>query len=120
MMTAPVMALNDLRRGDICLVNFNPSKGSEIGKIRPAVVLSKNDDNAMLSTVVVLPISSQIVEDSLPYRVLLPARNGLDKKSNVCIYEIRALSKKRVIDVVSQVTASEMALIESAFSQVFL
>jgi len=82
------MELIKIERGDICLVNFNPSKGKEIGKIRPAVVFSKNEDNQILNTVVVLPISSQLVNDALPYRVYLPLREGLDKDSNVCIYEI--------------------------------
>lgn len=114
------MVLNKLKRGDICLVNFNPSKGKEIGKIRPAVILSKDDDNQILETVVVLPISSQVVADSFPYRIFLPLRAGLDKDSNICIYEIRALSKQRVIDVVSEVTESEMQAIEKALVQVFI
>ena len=92
---------SSIKRGDICLVNFNPSKGKEIGKIRPAVVLSKNEDNQVLDTIVVLPISSQIVDSALPYRVYLPLREGLDKDSNVCIYEVRSLSKKRIVQVVS-------------------
>ena len=36
--------LMELHRGDICLVNFNPAKGGEIGKLRPAVVLSSKED----------------------------------------------------------------------------
>ena len=112
--------MTNIKRGDICLVNFNPSKGKEIGKIRPAVVLSKNEDNLILDTVVVLPISSQLVDDALPYRVYLPIRDGLDKDSNVCIYEVRALSKNRVVQAVSQVTSLEMETIEQSFIQVFI
>ena len=114
------MELIELKKGDICLVNFNLSKGKEIGKIRPAVVLSKNEDNEVLDTVVVLPVSSQIVEEAMPYRVFISKRPGLDKDSDVCIYEVRALSKKRVVGVVSKVTADEMHLISVAFAQVFL
>jgi mRNA interferase MazF len=114
------MALSSVKRGDICLVNFNPSKGNEMGKIRPVVVLSKNEDNQILDTVVVLPLSSKIVRDALPYRVYLPVREGLDRKSDVCIYEVRALSKKRIIQVVSQVTLAEMKTIEQSFSHVFI
>jgi len=119
-MVVSVMALSSIKRGDICLVNFNPSKGNEMGKIRPAVVLSKNEDNQILDTVVVLPLSSQIVDDALPYRVYLPVREGLNKESNVCIYEVRALSKRRIIQIVSQVTLSEMKIIEQSFSLVFI
>ncbi|PCH84448.1 MAG: PemK family transcriptional regulator [Piscirickettsiaceae bacterium] len=119
-MIPSVMELNSIKRQDICLINFNPSKGNEMGKIRPAIVISKNEDNQILDTVVVLPLSSQIVDDSLPYRVYLPVREGLNKESNVCIYEVRALSKKRIIEVVSQVTLSEMKIIEQSFCQVFI
>jgi len=114
------MELSKLRRGAICLVNFNPSKGKEIGKIRPAVILSKDEDNQILETVVVLPISSQLVENGFPYRIFLPLREGLDKDSNICIYEVRALSKKRIIDVVSSVTDTEMTMVEKALAQVFI
>ena len=114
------MELIKIKRGDICLVNFNPSKGKEIGKIRPAIVFSKNEDIMILDTVVVLPISSKIVDNALPYRVFLPLRDGLDKDSNVCIYEVRALSKNRVVQVVSQVTSLELETIEKSFIQVFI
>jgi len=112
--------LINIKKGDICLVNFNPSKDKKIAKIRPAVVISKNADNQILDTIVVLPISSMLVDDALPYRVYLPLRAGLDKNSNVCIYEVRALSKKRVVQVVSQVTQLEIKLIEQSFIQVFI
>ncbi|SMG64660.1 PemK-like protein [methanotrophic bacterial endosymbiont of Bathymodiolus sp.] len=110
----------NIKRGDIYLVNLNPSKGKEIGKIRPAVVLSKNEDNQILDTVMVLPISTRLVDGALPYRAYLPLREGLDKHSNVCTYEVRVLSKKRVVQVVSQVTQLEIQLIEQSFIQVFI
>ena len=44
----------ELNRGDICLVNFNPAKGGEIGKFRPAIVLSDREENEILNTVIVI------------------------------------------------------------------
>ncbi len=38
------------KRGDIYLVNFNPSKGTEAGKIRPALILQCDDLNDILTT----------------------------------------------------------------------
>ena len=43
-----------LHRGDICLVDFNPAKGGEIGKLRPAIIISTQDDNDILDTVIVI------------------------------------------------------------------
>jgi len=85
-----------LNRGDICLVDFNQAKGGEMGKLRPAVILSDREDNDILDTVIVIPLSTTIVPDASPYRVPIPARDNLHKKSDACVYEIRALSKTRV------------------------
>ena len=44
----------ELNRGDICVINFNPAKGGEIGKLRPAIILSDKVDNEILDTVIVI------------------------------------------------------------------
>jgi len=61
-----------------------------------------------------LPILSQLVENSFPYRTCLSYSAGLDKESNICMYEVRALSKKRIIDIVPSVTVDEMDKVEKA------
>ena len=38
----------ELNRGDIVIVNLYPKKGDEVGKIRPAVIISGNDENSIL------------------------------------------------------------------------
>ncbi len=53
-----------LNRGDIVLVNFNPAKGGEIGKLRPAIIMSDELDNAILDTVIVIPLSTVIEKDA--------------------------------------------------------
>lgn len=40
----------EFNRGDIVTVNLNPKKGDEVGKIRPAVIISGNDENSILDT----------------------------------------------------------------------
>jgi len=85
-----------LTRGDICLVDFNPARGGEIGKLRPAIILSDEDDNEILDTVIVIPLSTVIEPNTQPYRYHIKAQGKLKKDSDACIYEIRALSKIRV------------------------
>ena len=85
-----------LGRGDICLVDFNPAKGGEIGKLRPAILMSKADEIEVLDTVIVIPLSTVIQKDTKPYRVHITKREKLLYDSDACIYEIRALSKIRV------------------------
>jgi mRNA interferase MazF len=48
------------KRGDVWWVNFDPSRGSEAKKIRPAIVISNDKSNRHLSRVQVVPITSNI------------------------------------------------------------
>ena len=107
-----------LSRGDIVLVNFNPAKGGEMGKLRPAIVLSDIDDNEILNTIIVIPLSTVIEVDALPYRLLITSRDKLQKDCDACIYEIRALSKTRVKEKLSEVTDSELEIIQNALCQI--
>lgn len=50
--------MNKIQRGDVFWVNFDPSLGSEIKKIRPALVVSNNIANEKSSRVIVAPITS--------------------------------------------------------------
>lgn len=86
----------ELCRGDIYLVDFNPARGGEIGKLRPAIIISQKEDNEILDTVIVIPLSTVIEPDTKPYRYHIKAQGKLQKDSDACIYEIRALSKTRI------------------------
>ncbi|MEA3370880.1 MAG: type II toxin-antitoxin system PemK/MazF family toxin [Campylobacterota bacterium] len=108
----------ELNRGDIHLVNFNPAKGGEIGKLRPAIIVSEKTDNEILETVIVVPLSSIITEDALPYRYKISKRDLLEKESDACIYEIRALSKNRIKQKLSSLTESEIGIIQNALCMV--
>ena len=108
----------DLHRGDICLVNFNPAQNGEIGKLRPAIVLSSALDNEILDTVIVVPLSTMIEKNALPYRLFLHAREKLHKDCDVCIYEIRALSKSRVKEYLARVSDDELETIQHSLCEI--
>ena len=108
----------ELIKGDIYLVNFDPSKGGEIGKLRPAIIISSEEENAMLSTVIVIPLSTVIENNALPYRYPITKREKLKEKSDACIYEIRALSKVRVKEKLGQLTQNELQSIQKALCEV--
>lgn len=103
-----------LSRGEIYLVDFNPAKGGEIGKLRPAVVLSDEKSNAALATVIVVPLSTVVVSDALPYRLDIPKREKLRADSDACINEVRALSKHRVKEKIGRVSQEELAIISES------
>ena len=102
----------EFNRGDIYLVNFNPTKGGEIGKLRPAIILSQKEDNDILDTVIVIPLSTVIEPDTQPYRFHVTSRDKLEKNSDACVYEIRALSKVRIKEKLSKLTADELSAIQ--------
>jgi len=97
----------DLNRGDIVGINLNPKKGDEVGKVRPCVIISGDDENSILDTIIVLPLSTQLIDDMSPYRLRLSKRDKLEKDSDVLINHIRTISKKRVTSKISKITDDE-------------
>ena len=88
-------------------VNLNPKKGDEVGKIRPAVIISGNDENSILDTVILMPISTVLIDDMDPYRMRILKRDNLKKDSDILINQIRTLSKKRIGEKIATLTDDE-------------
>ncbi len=110
--------MTGLRRGDIALVDFNPAKGGEIGKLRPAVIMSTEEELEILETVIVIPLSTCIEKDAAPYRIFMPRREKLLHDSDACFYEIRALSKRRIKQRVAGLTPKELAVVRHALCEI--
>lgn len=109
-----------LTRGEIVLVNFNPAKGAEMGKYRPAVVISDELDNEILPTIMVMPLSTRLEDNALPYRFRIPARQDLLQDSDACINEIRSLSKDRVKTSLAKVSKEEYQILTQSLCQLVL
>ena len=108
----------DYKRKEVVLVNLYPKKGDEVGKIRPAVIISDDVDNTELDTLIVLPLSTQIIDDVSPYRVRLSRRAGLEQDSDVLVHQIRTISKKRAIKYISKITEEEYKMVKMALCQI--
>lgn len=110
----------DYKRGDIVIVNLNPKKGDEVGKIRPAVIISGDEENEILDTVILLPLSTDLIEDMYPYRIRISKRDNLKKDSDVLINQIRTLSKKRVDKKIGKILENEYKSIIEALCKNFI
>ncbi len=110
----------DYKRGDIVIVNLNPKKGDEVGKIRPAVIISGDEENEILDTVILLPLSTDLIEDMYPYRIRISKRENLKKDSDVLINQIRTLSKKRVDKKIGKILENEYKSIIEALCKNFI
>ncbi len=101
----------ELCKGDIIGINLNPKQGDEIGKVRPCVIISNDDENHILDTIIVMPLSTQLIDDMLPYRLRLSKRDSLQKDSDILINHIRTISKKRVTSKIAKVSEDEYKFI---------
>ncbi len=85
------------KRGDIYVVNFDPTIGSEIRKIRPALILQNDISNQYSPITIVAAISSQFGEKLYPTEVFIPAQEGgLKTNSVVLLNQIRSIDRKRL------------------------
>jgi len=107
------------KRGDIVIVNLNPKKGHEVGKIRPAVILSDDDTNDNLDTLIVLPLSTDLIDNMEPWRMRLNARGGLRHDSDILINQIRTLSQQRIGEKIAELSPDEYARIVEALCKNF-
>ena len=97
----------DYRSGSIWLVNFEPSIGTEIKKIRPALIISASDFNQIRRKITLLPITSQVIKTPqlAPVVVKLKATqsNGLDRDSTIIAIEPNTFDKRRLIKYLGQI-----------------
>jgi mRNA interferase MazF len=103
------------KRGDVHLVNFNPSKGTEAGKIHPAVILQTDylNDVAHPSTIV-LPLTTQLIAKTAPLRLTLKARDKLLQDSDIMIDQPRAIDNQRITsERLTLLSESELTLLEN-------
>ncbi len=102
------------KRGEVYFVSLDPIIGAEIGKIRPALVISNNVNNQYADTVTVLPITSKIIK-VYPFEVLIKkGKYGLTKDSKVKCSQIRTIDKKRLIKHVGTLEDIEIKKVENA------
>lgn len=102
------------KRGEIWLVSLEPIIGSEIGKTRPAVVISNDRNNQYADTVTVIPITSKI-EKIYPFETFLSHREtSLPHDSKVKANQIRTVDKQRLIKLLTQAPSEKVNEIEQA------
>ena len=108
-----------MRRGEIRLVDFNPARGSEASKIRPAVVVSNDESNRAVErvgrgVVTVVPLTSN-VSRIYPYQVLVTApETGLRFDSKAQAELVRSVATERIGRQVGIVPSEFMLSLDEA------
>ena len=92
-----------VRRGDVFLVNLDPTRGGEIQKTRPCVVVSPDELNAHLRTFIVAPLTTGT--HSYPFRV---ACRFEGKSGFIVLDQIRTVDRERLVRRLGKLSASAM------------
>jgi len=86
-----------IKRGEVFLVNFDPTLGAEARKTRPAVVVSNDINNAYSPIVSISPITSNVTK-VYAFEVEIPSGiNGLKNRSKIMVNQTRAVDKIRLM-----------------------
>lgn len=103
-----------MRRGEIWIANLNPSRGREIGKIRPVLIFQADElIDAGTPMVVVLPLTTHMYPEFELWRVTVPARDRLRDACQVVVDQPRALDRTRIGDgPLTALTPAELAAVE--------
>lgn len=105
----------DLNQYQIVLVNLDPTIGREIKKTRPCVVISPDEMNAHLHTIVVAPMTTK--SRKYPTRIEVKHEN---KIGWIVVDQIRTIDKQRIIKVLGRLTLSEIKKLKSVLKETFV
>lgn len=97
----------NIKRYEIYFANLNPTIGSKIKKVRPVVIISQDEMNQYLETVVICPLTSKL-HPQWKTRLQISCIN---KKAEIAVDQIRTISKKRLkkkIDKLSKIKAAQL------------
>jgi len=105
----------EIKQYDIILVNLNPTVGSEIKKTRPCVVISPNEMNKHLRTIVVAPMTTS--SKNYPTRVEIKHDNRIGW---VVLDQVRTIDKQRIIKTLGLLSKPEIKEVKSIIKETFV
>ena len=102
------------RRDEIWLVTLDPTQGAEIQKTRPCVIISPDEMNQHLRTVVVAPMTTVM----RPYPTRVPVRFQ-EKRGQVVLDQLRAVDRQRLVRRLGTVSASTARAASATLLEMF-
>jgi len=100
---------------DVVFVNLDPTLGSEINKIRPCVVVSPDEMNHYLKTIVIIPITSTLKK--YPTRIKISIQNV---KGMAAVDQIRTIDKLRIVKIIGTLELETIEQIKRTIDETFV
>lgn len=105
----------ELKQYQIVLVNLDPTIGSEMKKTRPCVIISPNEMNKYLQTIVVAPMTSS----SKPYPTRVEVKHS-KTKGWIVLDQIRTVDRQRIVKVLDSLTDKEIYHIKGVLKETYV
>ena len=105
----------ELKQYQIVLVNLDPTQGSEIKKTRPCVIISPNEMNKYLQTIVVAPMTTS----SRPYPTRVEVKHN-KIKGWVVLDQIRSVDRTRIVKTYDSLTEKEVSKIKAVLKETYV
>lgn len=99
---------------DVFWVDLNPTIGAEMQKIRPCVIVSPQELNDHLNTVIIAPVTSSI--HGYPFRVRC---HIMGRDGEIATDQVRTIDKRRLKNRVASLASNEIAMLQDVFRQLF-
>jgi mRNA interferase MazF len=105
----------EIKQYQIVLVNLDPTVGSEMKKTRPCVVISPDEMNKYLQTIVVAPMTS----NSKPYPTRVEVKHN-KTKGWVVLDQIRTIDRKRIVKSFDSLTDKEIGKVKTIIQETYV
>ena len=105
----------EIRQYEVVLLNLEPTIGSEMKKTRPCVVLSPNEMNNYLQTIVIAPLTSS----SKPYPTRIEITQEVIKEW-IVIDQIRTVDRIRIIKSLGYLTEKEIDNVKNVIKEAYV
>ena len=109
-----------MKQGEIWLINLDPTVGAEMNKTRPAVIVS-DDQLGILPLKIIAPVTDWKEHYNVaPWMIAISPsnENGLAKKSSIDCFQIRSVSKDRLIKRIGRIEYHEILHVQEGIIKV--
>jgi mRNA interferase MazF len=102
-----------VKRGEVWLADLNPTRGSEQGGTRPVIIFQNDIVSRFSTTVITIPLTTNLRRASLPMCLLIPSgEGGLAQDSVVLCYQLRVLDRTRLQRKLGELTPETLTNLE--------